>query len=88
MNMEGKEITVEEFPIRRIEASSELRDKIAKTFGVSNKTVYNALTYDKRKGGTETARRIRRMALINGAVKMVTLPEDKLLDYARGLSGM
>ena len=60
---------------KRIKVSDDLRRKIAKTFGVTETTVRSALRYDPEKGFTETAGRIRVMALQNGGVVTVSLPE-------------
>ncbi|MBQ7254363.1 MAG: hypothetical protein IJS30_06800 [Bacteroidales bacterium] len=60
---------------RRIKVSDDLRRKIAKAFGVTETTVRNALRYDAKKGQTETAVKIRAMALQNGGVLSITLPE-------------
>lgn len=60
---------------KRIKVSDDLRRKIAKTFGVTETTVRSALRYDSKKGQTETAVKIRMMALKNGGVVTVSLPE-------------
>ena len=60
---------------RRIKVSDDLRRKIAKTFGVTETTVRSALRYDAKKGQTDTAVKIRVMALKNGGVVTVSLPE-------------
>ncbi len=60
---------------KRIKVSDDLRRKIAKAFGVTETTVRNALRYDAKKGQTETAVKIRMMAIQNGGVPTVSLPE-------------
>jgi len=60
---------------KRIKVSDDLRRKIAKTFGVTETTVRSALRYDAKKGQTDTAEKIRVMALKNGGVVTVCLPE-------------
>ncbi len=60
---------------KRIKVSDDLRRKIAKTFGVTETTVRSALRYDAKKGQTETAVKIRMMAVQNGGVVTVSLPE-------------
>lgn len=60
---------------KRIKVSDDLRRKIAKTFGVTETTVRSALRYDAKKGQTDTALKIRVMALKNGGVVTVSLPE-------------
>ena len=71
---------------RRIKVSDDLRRKIAKTFGVTETTVRSALRYDQKKGQTETAVRIRVMALKSGGVPTVSLPEcETIHDEGNGL---
>lgn len=60
---------------RRIEVTTEVRRKIEKTFGVTRKTVANALNYTGDRGQTDLAKRIRVMALENGGRHMVSWPE-------------
>ena len=71
---------------RRIKVSDDLRRKIAKTFGVSETTVRSALRYDQEKGQTDTAKRIRVMALKEGGVVTVSLPEcETIHDEKNGM---
>lgn len=71
---------------KRIKVSDDLRRKIAKTFGVTETTVRSALRYDAKKGQTETAVKIRMMALENGGVPTVSLPECECIhDEVKGL---
>ena len=46
---------------------------------VTMKTVMNALDFDPKKGHTDTARRIRRMAELKGGYVVRTLPEDEVI---------
>ncbi|MBQ6377621.1 MAG: hypothetical protein IJJ56_02345, partial [Prevotella sp.] len=46
-------------------------------------TVRNALRYDAKKGQTETAVKIRAMALQNGGVPSITLPECETIHDER-----
>lgn len=57
-----------------IEVSSETRQKLMSAFGVTGKTVSNALRYDQHRGHTSLASRIRVMALELGGRMMVTSP--------------
>lgn len=59
---------------RRIEVSTEVRKKMARVFGVTAQTVSNALRFDPLRN-TPLAKRIRAMAMEEGGVVMVTLPE-------------
>ena len=70
---------------RRIEVSTEVRNKIIKTFGVTGKTVGNALNYTGERGQTDLAKRIRIMALENGGRHMVSWPECETIHDARGM---
>ena len=55
---------------------------MAKTFNVSDKTVWNALNFDKKRGETDCAKRIRKFALQKGGIVMVVVPEVEVLyDY-------
>lgn len=55
---------------------------MAKTFNVSDKTVWNALNFDKKRGETDCAKRIRKFALQKGGIVMVVAPEVEVLhDY-------
>ena len=55
---------------------------MAKTFNVSDKTVWNALRFDKKRGETDCAKRIRKFALQKGGIVMVVAPEVEVLyDY-------
>lgn len=55
---------------------------MAKTFNVSDKTVRNALGFDKKRGETDCAKRIRKFALQKGGIVMVVAPEVEVLyDY-------
>lgn len=55
---------------------------MAKTFNVSDKTVWSALNFDKKRGETDCAKRIRKFALQKGGIVMVVAPEVEVLhDY-------
>lgn len=70
---------------RRIEVTTEVRRKIEKTFGVTRKTVANALNYTGDRGQTDLAKRIRVMALENGGRHMVSWPECETIHDALGM---
>ncbi|MBQ7421324.1 MAG: hypothetical protein IJV27_04190 [Prevotella sp.] len=76
-NKSGEKIT------RRIEVSSDVRRKIEKVFGVTGRTVSNALNYTGERGQTDLAKRIRVMALENGGRHVVTLPECETIHDER-----
>jgi hypothetical protein len=62
-------------PKVKIEVSKEVRDKIAKTFGVTGVMVSYALTYNKSRGNSDLAKKIRKMAMENGGRRMAYWPE-------------
>lgn len=65
-----------------IHVIKEVRLCLAKTFNVSDKTVRNALSFDKKRGETDCAKRIRKFALQKGGIVMVVAPEVEVLyDY-------
>lgn len=71
---------------KMIKVSADVRSKIMKAFGVTSKTVYNALSYNSERGNTDLAKKIRVMALNNGGVPTVSLPECECLhDEVKGL---
>lgn len=65
-----------------IHVTKAVRQCLAKTFNVSDKTVRNALGFDKKRGETDCAKRIRKFALQKGGIVMVVAPEVEVLyDY-------
>lgn len=65
-----------------IHVTKDVRLCLAKTFNVSDKTVRNALSFDKKRGETDCAKRIRKFALQKGGIVMVVAPEVEVLyDY-------
>jgi len=57
-----------------IEITKADRAFLMKAFGVTSRTVQNAVRYDERRGCTELARKIRKVAMERGGVEMVVLP--------------
>ncbi|MBQ9229725.1 MAG: hypothetical protein IJ190_00945 [Prevotella sp.] len=64
---------------KRITVTSEVNEKIKRAMGVTGRTVYNALTFDKKYGYSDKAKRIRMMALQNGGMLMAELPLDEVI---------
>lgn len=65
-----------------IHVTKDVRLYLAKTFNVSDKTVWNALNFDKKRGEPDCAKRIRKFALQKGGIVMVVVPEVEVLyDY-------
>lgn len=58
---------------RQIAVSKEVREKLMKVFGVTERTVFNALAMGKE--GNLLHKKIRKAALDSGGVLMVTIPE-------------
>lgn len=69
---------------RFIAVTKENREFLAKTFKVTDRTVWNALTFDANKGNTTTAKRIRKVAIERGGVTMVELQEMETFHDADG----
>ncbi len=65
-----------------ITATAETRSKIEKTFKVGPQTVWRALRYKGK--GTDTEKRIRKMALECGGITMVVAPEEETMHDADG----
>lgn len=67
---------------RFIQISKEDREFIMKSFKVTDRTVQYAVYFNKTKGDTDTARRIRKLALDRGGVYMVEAPEcETIFDH-------
>ena len=65
-----------------IHVTKEVRQELAKVFKVGDRTVRNALLFDKDRGDTDCAKRIRMFALQKGGIVMAVVPEVEVLyDY-------
>lgn len=67
-----------------IDVSKKTRDFLGKTFGVTERMVLYSLSYDERNGQSETARRIRSLAMQKGGIVYVTSPESETIHDADG----
>ena len=56
-----------------IHVSRTDKDFIRRVFDISDRTVDNALRFDERRGGSATAKRVRRLALERGGVMMMQI---------------
>lgn len=66
---------------KNIHIKKEDRDFLERAFGVSGRTVYNALHYDDERGGSDLAKKMRKVALDRGGIVMVeALEEETLFD--------
>lgn len=72
---------------RYIHVTKEVRQELAKVFNVGDRVVWNALNFDKERGDTDRAKRIRLFAIQKGGIVMVVTPEVETLhdsdDYMR-----
>lgn len=58
------------------------REFIQQAFNVTGRTIDNALRFDEKRGFTDTAKRIRKIAMERGGVVMSVIPEmETLHDY-------
>lgn len=67
-----------------IHIKKEDREFIAKAFGITERSVFNAIRFDDRRGETELARKVRKLAMERGGIIMVELPEVETLHDADG----
>ena len=68
-----------------ITATKETREQITKAFrGISRQTIWRALHFEDMNKGTDTERRIRKMALNRGGIVMVVRPEMETMHDADG----
>lgn len=67
-----------------IHIKKEDRDFIAKAFGITGRSIYNALHFDDERGGSDLAKKVRRLALERGGITMVEAPEEETLFDADG----
>lgn len=58
-----------------IHITKEDRMFIMKALGVTERTVFNAVRFDSKRGDTELARKIRKLAMERGGIVMVVIPE-------------
>lgn len=69
---------------RYIDITRENREFLMKVFGVTYKTILNAITFDDLRGNTELAKRIRKLALERGGTVMVEVAEIETWHDADG----
>ena len=67
-----------------IHITKEDRMFIMKALGVTERTVFNAIRFDSKRGDTELARKIRKLAMERGGIVMVEIPELECLYDADG----
>ena len=64
---------------RYIHIKREDREFIMRAFGVTERTVFNAIRFDEKRGNTDLAKRIRKLAMERGGIIMVKHPEMETL---------
>ncbi len=57
-----------------IHITKEDREFIAKAFNVSERSVFNAVRFDEKRGDSDNAKRIRKMAFERGGILMAVIP--------------
>ena len=67
-----------------IHITKEDRMFIMKALGVTERTVFNAIRFYSKRGDTELARKIRKLAMERGGIVMVEIPEIECLFDADG----
>lgn len=67
-----------------IHITKENREFLVKAFGVTGKTVQNAVRFDAERGDTDLAKKIRKVALERGGIVMAVAPEVETLHDADG----
>lgn len=67
-----------------IHITKEDRMFIMKALGVTERTVFNAIRFDSKRGDIELARKIRKLAMERGGIVMVEIPEIECLFDADG----
>lgn len=67
---------------RNIAVSKEAKEKIARIFNVTDRTVRNALDLDHPE--TDVIKRIRIAAKENGGILMATIPSGEMIYFADG----
>lgn len=60
---------------RYIHIMKEDREFIMKSLGVTGRTVLNAIRFDEKRGNSDTAKRIRKLAMERGGIVMTVAPE-------------
>ncbi len=67
-----------------IHIKKEDREFIMKALNVTERTVFHAIRFDSKRGNTELARKIRKLAMGRGGIVMVEIPEIETLHDADG----
>ena len=63
---------------RYIHIKKEDRDFLMEAFGITRRCVFNAINFDPKRGNTELAERIRKVAIDRGGIIMVEAPEGEV----------
>ena len=60
------------------------REFIAKAFGITERTIFNATHFENMSAGNDLAKKVRKVALERGGIVMVEAPETEVLHDADG----
>ncbi|WP_314125944.1 hypothetical protein [Segatella maculosa] len=69
---------------RYIHIKKEDREFIMKAFKITEKSLLNAISFDETRGNSDTAKRVRRLAMERGGIIMREVPELETLFDADG----
>lgn len=64
---------------RYIHIKKEDREFIMKAFKVTERTVFNAIRFDEKRGNSDLAKRIRKLAMERGGIVMTVIPDIETL---------
>ena len=67
-----------------IDVSAEVREGIRKTFKVTDAAIWYALNYDEKRGQSDTAKRIRQYAKMNGGVDIIVAEKSDTVIFDSG----
>ncbi len=69
---------------RYIHIQKKDREFIAKSFGITEQSVLNAIKFDAKRGHTDLAKKVRKLAMERGGIIMVEAPEWETLHDSDG----
>ena len=62
---------------RYIHIQKKDREFIAKSFGITEQSVLNAIKFDAKRGHTDLAKKVRKLAMERGGIIMIEAPEEE-----------
>ena len=69
---------------RYIHIQKKDREFIAKSFGITEQSVLNAIKFDAKRGHTDLAKKVRKLAMERGGIIMIEAPEWETLHDSDG----